>query len=313
VYTIWLNPEMRFFTRLAALQKTWAQKMDAEHGRKLVIFGGSSCMFSIRGDQMLAEAGIPTVNYGSAASFSVKVPALQAVGSLNSGDTLLIAIESEQLTDSIDPTSIATQFSFAAGHPEWALQPALGLPGMSVISAGLALRPGSYHTLTLLGKLLRGGPLYRYNIEDASASAWMRTAVRLPLQGPPRVGPELSRDAERFLSSVRDFCADKGVRIAYSLPWAFAPRESMEAFRRKNARFLVKVNRFVPVLRDDKLGAHSQIEDFADTAWHLNELGAESRTRQLGEAVKGWRIWSTAELDELAEGKTHAPPGVDHR
>jgi hypothetical protein len=313
VYAIWLNPEMRFFTRLAALQKTWAKKMDAEHGKKLVIFGGSSCMFSIRGEQMLAEAGVPTVNYGSAASFSVKVPALQAFGSLNPGDTLLIAIEPEQLTDPIDLTSIAVQFSFATGHPEWALQPALGLPKISVFSAALALRPGSYHTLTLLGKLLRGGPLYRYNFEDASASGWMRTAVKLPLQGPPRLGPELSPDAERFLSSIRDLCAVKGVRIAYSLPWALVPHEETNAFRRSNARFLAKVSRFIPVLRDDKVGAHSRAEDFADTAWHLNEAGAELRTRQLGEAVKSWKMWSLAELEELAKGNNHAEPGIDSR
>jgi hypothetical protein len=313
VYAIWLNPEMRFFTRLSAVQKAWAQKMDAEHGRKVVIFGGSSCMFSIRGEQMLAEAGLPTVNCGAAASFSVKVPALQAFESLNTGDTLLIAIEPEQLTDPIDLTSIAVQFSFATGHPAWALQSALGLPKMSVLSAALALRPGSYHTLTLMGKLLRGGPLYRYNIEDASTSGWMRTAVRLSLQGPPRHGPELSPDAESFLASIRDSCAAKGVRIAYSLPWALVPHEETGAFRRSNARFLARVSRFIPVLRDEKLGSHARPEDFADTAWHLNEAGAELRTRQLGEAVKNWKTWSLAELEELAEGRNHAEPGIDNR
>jgi hypothetical protein len=144
--------------------------------------------------------------------------------------------------------------------------------------------------------ILRGRPLYRYNVEDASASGWMRTAVRFPLQGLPRHGPELSSDAERFLSSIRDLCAAKGVRIAYSLPWALVPHDEAIAFRRSNARFLAKVSRFIPVLRDDKLGAHSHADDFADTGL----ASQRSRGRIENPATRG----SGEELENVESRRT---------
>ena len=63
-YLFYGNPEMRFFSKAAGVKKAWAQKMTREHGAKTLIFGGSSCAFSIDGEQLLREDGIPMVNMG---------------------------------------------------------------------------------------------------------------------------------------------------------------------------------------------------------------------------------------------------------
>jgi hypothetical protein len=199
-YMLWFSPEIRFYSQLAGVQDAWSQKMDREYGHKVVVFGGSSCTFSIIGEQMLEKYDLPTVNRGLAAGMKVKIPALNAVQDLRRGDTLIVALEPGLFTVPNELPSFATQFSYARGHSDWATQTALGLPGSGRASTLLALRPGSHHVVTLIGKIAQGRALYRYKVADASPSGWMRTDVRIPVNGPPGHGPDLSTDTRRFLS-----------------------------------------------------------------------------------------------------------------
>jgi len=259
-------------------------------------------MFSINGEQLLEEYGLPTVNRGLAAGMAVKVPTLNARQDLHAGDTLLVAIEPGLFTGPVELTAFAAQFSYARGHSEWATRPALGLPGSGRASTLLTLRPGSRHALTLLGKIIQGRELYRYRIADASPSGWMRTAVRVPVNGPPGHGPRLSEDARRFLSALRDWCRERGVRVAYSLPWGYTPSAQVAGFRRSNADILAQISEIIPVLKDASLGADGEAGHFADTAWHLTEEGSRLRTEALGRVVKDWEVWSLTELQLLAAG-----------
>lgn len=299
-YTLWLNPELRFYAQLSTIQDAWSRKMDREHGHKVVVFGGSSCMFAVNGEQMLTDYGLPTVNRGLAAGMGVKVVTLHALADLRSGDTLIVAFEPGQLSDPAETTSLATQFSYAEGHSDWAVQPALGLPGMLRATSLLELRPGSSHALTLIGKLLSGRDLYRYRVADVHPSGWAVTDVRLPLEGPPGHGPRLSSDAARFLPALKGWCAQRGIRVAYSLPWRYCPANKLDEFKQANATILLQIAETMPVLKEPLLGADSNAQHFADTAWHLNEGGSQLRTDELGGAVKQWSLWSPGELKLLA-------------
>jgi hypothetical protein len=302
-YTLWFNPEVRFYTQLSKLQDDWSRKMDHEHGNKVVVFGGSSCTFSINGEQMLEKFGLPTVNRGLAAGMGVKIPTLHAVEDLRRGDTLIVALEPAHFAEPPETTSLATQFSYSRDHSEWATRSALGLPGNGRVSTLLALRPGSYHALTLIGKLLQGRPLYRYQIADARPSGWVVTKVRAPMEGPPGHKPRMTGDIQRYLSDLRDWCAQNGVRVAYSLPWAHFPVDKLEGFKASNADILLQIREFIPVLKDPLLGADPEAEHFADTGWHLTEEGSGLRTDQLGESIVRWDLWSREELQSLREGR----------
>ncbi len=303
-YTLWLNPEVRFYSRMSALQDDWSRKMDREHGNKVVVFGGSSCMFSIIGEQLLEKYTLPTVNRGLGAAMGVKITTLHAMQDLRSGDTLIVALEPGTMTEPVELTSLADQFSYATRHSDWAAHPYLGLAGANRLSTLLALRPGSYHALTLIGKLVQGRDLYRYNAANASPSGWVQTNFRLPLQGAPGHGPRLSGDARRYLAALKDWCARHGVRVAYSLPWAYAPADKIEEFKKHNAGTLLQIAGFIPVLKDPWLGADPDAGHFADTAWHLNEEGSRLRTDELGRAVKQWDVWSVKELQLIVgEGR----------
>jgi hypothetical protein len=299
-YTFWLNPEVRFYAQLSTIQDAWSRKMDGEHGQKVVVFGGSSCMFSINGEQMLADYGLSTVNRGLAAGMGVKVVTLHALADLRSGDTLIVAFEPGQLCEPAETTSLATQFSYAVGHSDWAVRPALDLPGMPRATSLLELRPGSGLALTLIGKLLSGRDLYRYGVADVHPSGWVVTNVRVPLAGPPGHGPRLSDDMARFLPTLKSWCAQRGIRVAYSLPWAYCPAGKLDEFKQANATILRRIAEMMPVLKEPLLGADSNAQHFADTAWHLNEGGSRLRTDELGRAVKQWSLWSSGELKLFA-------------
>jgi hypothetical protein len=127
----------------------------------------------------------------------------------------------------------------------------------------------------------------------------MHTDVRVPLNGPPGHGADLSDDSMRFLSALKDWCEAQGVRVAYSLPWGYTPVRRVEGFRQEDARILVQIPQFIPVLNDPLLGADLNAGHFADAAWHLNEEGSRLRTHELGRSVKQWDFWSVKELQRV--------------
>jgi hypothetical protein len=54
--------------------------------------------------------------------------------------------------------------------------------------------------------------------------------------------------------------------VAYSLPWGYTPAGRVEGFRQENARILLQISQFIPVLKDPSLGADLHTGHFADTA-----------------------------------------------
>lgn len=304
LYSVYLNPEVRFYTGLAEIQDRWAARMESEHTNKVVVFGGSSCLFSVDGEQLLHEFGLPTVNRGLAAGMGFKVTTLHALHDLKRGDTAIIAFEPALFTRPFEPSALSVQFSYARSHPEWATSDVLALPPMDAGTSLLALRPGSYHLVTLLGKLAMNKPMYRYDARDAHASGWLVTDLRASLKGPPGHGDQLATELQEFLPAFRDWGATHGVRIAYSLPWSYCPAPEKTLFQQRNAQFLSQVAEFIPVLKDEHLGAITNADYFADTIWHLTETASRQRTAELGRSLKAWDVWKVEELQALMKPGT---------
>jgi hypothetical protein len=295
-YTLRLNPELKRYAQGAAIKDRWAEKMTREHGPKVLVYGGSSCAFSIDGERMLDRFNLPTVNYGSAAGMGTAILTESVLGQVRPGDTLIVALEPGLLTEPLDSPALGVQFSFAAHHPEWVIHPVIPVASPNWFQALAALRPGGFHTFTLLGKIVTRKPLMRYQEKDYRPSGWEQTDVRMKITGPPGHGPRLSNDARTFLQALREWSGRHDVRVAYSLPWGYTPPEIESSFQRENADFLLQVNEFIPVLKDTNLGAYTNIEHFADTGWHLDGTGSSLRTDQLGQQIKNWDIWTEEEL-----------------
>jgi hypothetical protein len=299
-YTLRLNPEVAHFAYTHRVKHAWAEKLTREHGAKIVVFGGSSCEFAFDGERLLEKHGLPVANLGRGAGMGAAVLTEAALAETRPGDTLIVALEPALLTSRLELTSLGVQFSFVAGHPEWVIRPAFGPERYPWASALLALRPGGYHTFTLLGKLVSGQRLYRYLPSDLRPSGWLQTSVRLPIDGPPWHGVHLSPDGRALLRGLRAECEARGLRVAYSLLWGYTPPDKVSAFQRENAQFLLEVAEFLPALRDPRLGAYSVLEHFADTAIHLNKEGAALQCDEFADQLKHWRVWKPEELRKLS-------------
>ena len=299
-YTTRLNPEMRHFVGTHRIKQAWAEKMTREHGSKVVVYGGSSCEFSIDGERLLQRHHLPCANLGRGAGMGAVVLTMAALDEVKEGDTLVIALEPALLTEPLDFPNQGIQFSVASGNPHWIRQPLPTVNPVSRVGILAALRPGALHAFTLLAKVLRGQPLYRYRLENMRPSGFNVTPLRLDIQGPPGHGVQVSESARRFLLALRDWCGQHKVRLAYSIPWGYTPSDGLEFTRRINAEFLLQIAQIIPVLKDPALGGHEIREDFSDTAWHLTPEAAARRTDQFASQLKEWRIWTVEQLRDLA-------------
>jgi hypothetical protein len=302
VYTLRFNPEIRHFVETDRIKRAWAEKMTREHGAKLVVYGGSSCEFSIDGEQLLKTAHLPCVNLGRGAGMGSAILTMAALEETRSGDTLIVALEPGLITDPIEMPTLGIQFSVAVDHWNWIRHPLPPAKPVSWAEAALSLRPGGFHTFTMLGKLIRGQKLYRYRVEEMRPSGWSQTPVRLAISGPPEHGVLIPPSSRQFLRSLSEWCRARKVKLAYSLPWGYTPPEKVRPFQIENLRFLLQVIAIMPVLKDARLGAYSERDQFADTAWHLTGAAARLRTDELGDQVTHWKLWTAEELE--AELKT---------
>ena len=293
-YTLFLNPEIEFFVRANQVKQQWVQKLDREQKSKIVILGGSSCLSAIDGERMGQKHGLPVANLGLGAGMGAKVLTRYALGTLRTGDTLLVVLEQNLLAGSLSLEPLGVQFSFASGNSALLRDPdSIDWPRRL-----LELRPGSYHAFTLLGKIAAGQPLYRYRPEEIQASGWQRIEARRDLKSSHPHGAGLSSEGGQLLDSIRQYCSARGVRVAYSLPWNYVAPEKIPAFQRANLEFIRQVSEHLAVLKEPRLGAYPLREHFADTDLHLNEAGAIIRTDELAPLLKSWEMWSAAELEE---------------
>jgi hypothetical protein len=168
---------------------------------------------------------------------------------------LVVALEPDLLTQGFELTDLAVQFSFAMNRADWVRKDEFGSPSISWLSALMALHPGANHLFPLIGKLVLVQPLYRYHATDLSPSGWQQTGLRRPLAGSSAHGAQLSNDGIVFLESLKSWAKESGVRLVYSLPWAYMPYEQIKEFRHQNIEFLLQVSTFVEVLKDPVLGA----------------------------------------------------------
>src|SRR3954465_1320021 len=141
-YTLAINPEIALYKRVAEIKRDWARRMASEHGQKTVIYGGSSCSFSVDAQRMLARASLPVVNMGLHAGMGPLVLTRYALSEVKEGDTLVAALEPFLLTDSRDPRTfdIGVQFCFAMREPEWCEAPYAERPSLFSSNHWLALR-----------------------------------------------------------------------------------------------------------------------------------------------------------------------------
>jgi hypothetical protein len=295
--TIRVNPETAFWAEAVARREAAITAIRNESLATPITFftGGSSCAFSIHPQIIEETTGQPAINLGLPAAAGAKYILHHALRQAQPGDLIVVCLEPDTLTfpgqeSSPSKTGFALEakrgnLTAAAGGSTFGETPA--------ISDYLTLpRPGAGYLITLAGRGLTGKG-YRYKPEDIGYRGILRTDSRDPdLRG---VGDsditDLHPEGRLLLESFAAAAKQKGVRLAYSMPWYFTDTASLAHNRANKQKVLADIATIMPVIEDGFSGAMDGIENFADSGLHLSDKGTAARSLALGTAMAegGWR------------------------
>jgi len=294
LYTLRINPEIAFFRRCVAVKQLWAEKLDVEYPNKIVFCGGSSCNTSVDGERLLNRYGLPALNMGLGAGMGAEVLTHYAQTAVRTGDTLIVGLETDLLSGPVRIESLGAQFGFSIGKPSLLRDP----HRVDWPSVLLDLRPGGYHTFTLIAKVALRRPLYPYFVSELHPSGWHEVGERIIVKSVKTAPTKLSKEGRAWLIGLHDWCDRRNVRVAYALPWGYCSPENLARFQGCNLQFLRDVAATMPVLKDPHLGADTNREHFANTPFHPTAEGAALRTDELAREIKSWTLWTPDELNE---------------
>ena len=129
-------------------------------------------------------------------------------------------------------------------------------------------------------------PLFHYDVGEIKPSGLVNTPIHHTPDATPMDGGTISPSCGALLRSLSDWSRTNRVRLCYSLPIAWSSPDHAPEFQRHNAKFLLEVSRFLSIMKDDRLGAHTNADWFADDAWHLTAAGAAVRTDELAAQLR---------------------------
>jgi hypothetical protein len=155
--------------------------------------------------------------------------------------------------------------------------------------------------LVLLGRLSLRQPLSRYRPADLSDDGWVQTPLRWAVNPVKAGGWRLSLDSRKELGALAEWCRTNQVKLVYALPWGYtSPREAAN-LREANRQMLREIAGTCPVIAGPALGVVTDPARFLDSEWHLDPVGAEARSDELGEALRSRRFLSADEVSVLGE------------
>jgi len=301
-----LDPEIEFYTQFCKNKLAWSGKMTREHGKKVVVIGGSSVAFSVIGTRMLEQHGLPAVNLGLEAPFGATMLTHWALGELHPGDKLIVSLEPPVLTRPHELVSSGCKISNALGHPEWVYQP-WEVPTAPWLGTALHSNIGWQRLVVVWKSYFRkkkNKTRWPYTLAETDASGWQTTDRRMEVpELSPYYGTHLSTDNKKLLSWTRQWCEAHGVRVAYSLAWAYREANNAAELQQANAALLAEISQILPVLKDPRLGTYPGRQNYLDTFYHLSREAAERRSDELARQIQAWDVWKPGELEALSNGR----------
>jgi hypothetical protein len=288
------NPEVQFW-RAVDVQRDEgiAGIRNSRPDQPVLLFtGGSSCAFSI--DPLIVEeaCGLPAFNLGLPVSAGPKFLLHQALEKARPGDTLVVCLEPDLLVhpEEFKPGTLSFGLASIAGDPSDAVG-ASSFGGSLEVREYLNLsRPGPSYLATLVAKKASGTPLYRYTPADLRPHGRVETPVVDPAM--PRAGlntaTTLHPGARDLLIALSAAADQRGVRLAYSMPWRFTAEDAAPANRKTNRAILDQIDGILPALDDGYLGVSTDPAHFSDSPLHLSAEGSGLRSTGLAKSLAVW-------------------------
>lgn len=289
--TITVNPETAFWAEAVARREAAIAAIRRESPGEPIIFfaGGSSCAFSIAPKIIEETTGRPAVNLGLPASAGARYILHQALRLASPGDLIVVCTEPDILTFPAQESS-PSKTGFALEARQGNLTASAGgttFGKIPAISDYLTLpRPGAKYLITLAARGLTGKG-YRYKTNDIGYRGILRTDTRDPdLRGAGNSDvTTLHPEGRLLLKTFAAAAKQKGVRLAYSMPWYFTDTASLAHNRANKQKVLADIATIMPVIEDGFSGAMDGIENFADSGLHLSDKGTAARSQALAAAL----------------------------
>jgi hypothetical protein len=280
IYSLWINPEIRFWKQAYKQKIEWADKLSANGRPKLVFIGGSSTAFQIDAE-LLTAAGIPTVNMGMHAGMGTRANAAFGLSAAKPGDTVIWAFEKGRMASYPEITDLGYQALLSTGLIFGSGLEKLPLGRISWQEAFKSLRPGLAHTASMIAKLVSGGSLYRYQTRLIRPGGSITTDERRPVS---RAELNQLHPDHGTLGWIAAMCAALALQkspSAYLLPHEYYLLSDKETGMDQNRKFLEELSLTMNVVNDPFMGVQTDERSFADTVSHLTEKARLERTRGL--------------------------------
>lgn len=306
IYSILINPEVRFWKEAYKRKKDWARILTTEGKPKFVFIGGSSTAFQIDAG-ILTFAGIPSVNMGMHAGMGSCATAAFGLSAVARGDTVIWAFERDRLTKEpeLHPLGfqalVATGVIFHSGPQQLALQ---GIDPVNVLNS---LRPGLDHCAVMLAKVALRHPLYRYKEECIRPGGAITTDERRPMPSTPPKQNIPNRSTLVWISAMNSGLAEIDCNTAYLIPQSYVAPQDAEPALAANSIFLERLRSIMTVIPDPAMGVQTNLQSFADTPSHLRAETMEQRTWDLIPHLTNAQI-APSSAPQLHETQNYSPP-----
>lgn len=290
-FSLFGDPEAVFWRKVGSKKmELRLQNFASKDSPRVFVGGGSSCSFSIHPDVLEEVTGMPAANVGGSAAMGYRYLIWLAIKEARDGDVVILHLEPDILRGRETESSVlAAKVDFFGSFAKANAGALAGKVFEDPLADRLsAIRPGAKLIGTVLAKVASRRPLYLYRVEDLQPSGVLTTAVSDPNSDVEPFAPMahwLDEDVAADLRLLADYGKKEGISIFYTLPWECFHEEALLGQREEHARYLNQLEKWLPVLRDEKMGAVSDNSWFLDTGYHMTLESGRYRTRLLGEAL----------------------------
>ncbi len=302
-FSIYLNRDFRYFSNLIDVTSSWEKSLRETHPHTYVISGGSSTRAGVNPQLILNEYNIPIVLASLGAGYGMEGNLELALTHLKPQDTLIVAMELELMVKTLESTL-----------PPMGAKMLLKQKGLAIYQSpilnfhrGNFLSPfggGSLGLASHFAKNLTSEEGERYAYDKHSIihpSGWMEITRKehnlLPIflqYGGKSLGNfNLHDDVKVGLQRVIKYCNTHQIRIIAMMPRVYG-KKSAQSFTLWISLQLTRMG--IPVLYDKQMGIETDANLIADTTHHLNAMGTQNNSREIGANLRDQRFWTEQEL-----------------
>ena len=287
------DPEAIFWRQVFEDQNKRAHAARIKADDKPIIFvgGGSSCSFSIHADVLTETTGLQAVNLGGSAGMGYRFLIDLATRHAKRGDIVILHLEPEIFQEHSKKTSpLGIKIDLPSGVFQNGHGAYLGNLYEEPIKEKIkALKPGAQFFGVLAAKVARRGPMYRYQINEIRENGSLSIKVAEPNTDIEPFKEMTSwaktKGIQSELEWLAQYAQENDIQIFFTLPWESYRNEALEKQRAEHARYLDEIEKKLPVLRDEMMGAVGDNSLFLDSGFHMTTKGGLLRSRALGESL----------------------------